>query len=88
MNYKVKTTSEFDKKFKKLDKHVQKIILKYIKDNLYDTRDPFSKGKKLKGNLKDYWRYRILDYRLICKIVNNDFIIILVNIGHRKKIYK
>ncbi len=47
MNYKVKTTSEFDKKFKKLDKHVQKIILKYIKDNLYDTRDPFSKGKNI-----------------------------------------
>lgn len=41
--------------------------------------------KKLKG-YENMWRFRIGDYRVIFKIVNETMII--TKIGHRKDIYK
>jgi len=33
--------------------------------NLENTNDPRISGKSIKGNLKDYWRYRVGNYRII-----------------------
>lgn len=63
--YKFVTTENFDKEFKKLDESIQKIIAKYIKDNLINSTNPFLKGKSLTANLKGIWRYRIMNYRLL-----------------------
>ena len=38
------------------------------KKNLNNNENPREKGKKLKGNLKDYWRYRVGKYRIITEI--------------------
>jgi mRNA interferase RelE/StbE len=40
-------------------------------------------GKKYKG----LWRYRVGDYRLICQITDTEFIILVLEIGHRSSIY-
>lgn len=88
MNYRVKTTKSFDKKFKKLDKATQKLILTYILDNLEGTDNPYLKGKALVGNLKGLWRYRIADYRLMVEVRDSELIIFTVDIGHRRDIYK
>ena len=55
--------------------------------NLENTDDPKRFGRALKGNLKDYWRYRVGDYRIIGEINNNEIKILRINIGHRKDIY-
>ncbi|MCK5898818.1 MAG: type II toxin-antitoxin system RelE/ParE family toxin [Methylococcales bacterium] len=34
------------------------------------------------------WRYRVGDYRLICNIQDDEVIILILTVGHRKKIYK
>jgi len=62
--YKVYFDKKVEKDFKKLDKKVLKLILDWIENNLENIEEPRSKGKALVGNLKDYWRYRIGDYRL------------------------
>ncbi|MDR3346095.1 MAG: type II toxin-antitoxin system RelE/ParE family toxin [Campylobacteraceae bacterium] len=49
--------------------------------------NPRSRGKALVGNLSGLWRYRVEDYRLICKIEDNHFIILVIEIGHRNSIY-
>ena len=43
--------------------------------------------KKLKG-VKNSYRIRVGDYRIIYKIVDNLLVIEIVAIGHRKDIYK
>ena len=85
--YKFVTTTTFDKEFKKLDKSVQKIIAKYIKINLIISTNPFLKGKALTANLKEIWRYRIMNYRLLVEIKEDKFIIKALSIGHRREIY-
>ncbi len=45
-------------------------------------------GKPLTGTKKGLWRYRIGDYRLIAHIKDHELIILCINIGHRREIYK
>ena len=86
--YKVKTTASFDKQFKKLDKITQLIIMRWIKKHLVDCENPRAFGKGLTANLSGYWRYRVGDYRIIAEIVDEELVIIAINVGHRREIYK
>ncbi|WP_322631716.1 type II toxin-antitoxin system RelE family toxin [Pasteurella atlantica] len=73
---------------KKLDIHTQKQIKSWIiKNNDLIASNPRIIGKNLKGNLKNYWRYRIGNYRLLVQIEDDKLILILLSAGHRKNIY-
>jgi mRNA interferase RelE/StbE len=37
--------------------------------------------------LSGFWRYRIGDLRLICKIRDHELIVLVVEIGHRSSVY-
>lgn len=74
------------KQLAKLDNSVKKRILDYM-DEIANLSDPRSKGKMLVGNLKGFWRYRVGDYRLICRIHDEELEILVVEVGHRKEIY-
>lgn len=74
------------KQLKQLDKVIQKRMVKFLSE-LTKIDDPRSKGKRLVGNLLGFWRYRVGDYRLICRIHDEEIEILVVEIGHRKKIY-
>ena len=63
----------------------KKIIAKYIKINLINSTNPFLKGKALTDNLKEIWRYRIMNYRLLVEIKEDKFIIKALSIGHRRE---
>lgn len=55
----------------------------------YKLRDnPRLTGKALQGKLSGLWRYRVGDFRLLCRIEDNELIILVIEIGHRKEIYK
>ena len=82
---------EFDhnvqKVLKKLDKPVAKKILDYLKNRVAKRGDPRTLGKELKGNLANLWRYRVENYRIICKIDDKKMIVLVLKIGHRKDVY-
>lgn len=88
MIYHVETTSLFDKEIKKLDKYTQQMIKSWISRNIEGTENLRLHGKALSSNRKGQWRYRIGDYRLICKIQDSKLIILALTIGHRSDIYK
>ena len=52
-------------------------------------KDPRSQGKKLVGpKLGSYWRYRVGDLRLICDIRDEVVTVLVVEIGHRREVYR
>lgn len=53
-----------------------------------ETDNPRALGLSLKGQLSDYWRYRIGDYRIIVEIKDKELIISIIEVGHRKSIYE
>ncbi len=83
---KVTLSDRAKKQLKQLDKTVQKRIIKFLSETA-KLDDPRSKGKMLVGNFKGFWRYRVGDYRLICRIHDEALEILVVEVGHRKKIY-
>lgn len=87
MKYSVSTTNNFDKEFKNLDKPIQKRIQKWIKKNLQGTEQPRAFGGPLHGNLSDYWKYRIGDYRIIAQIQDKELIILMIEISNRDHVY-
>jgi len=69
--------------FKKLDKSEQEKIGKKI-----EILKEFPKqGKPLSGNLRGLWRLRVYKFRIIYQIKDNELIVYVLNIGHRKNIY-
>ena len=86
--YKVLFEKEFEKKFEKLDKTIKVIVLKWIKKHLVNCKNPKSFGKALTHNLKNYWRYRIGDYRILVEIKEKELIVIMIDIEHRSSVYK
>ena len=71
-----------------MDQNDAKIIMAWISKNLVDCEDPYLHGKDLQGDLKGKWRYRVGNYRLIAHIDNENVIILVLVIGHRREIYK
>ena len=72
---------------KKMDSSTSKLIRTWIEKNLINTENPRIKGKALTGDLKGLWRYRVGDYRILAEIQDNKIVILILDIGHRSKIY-
>lgn len=87
MRYKVEYTSKAKKDLKKLPVDIaQNIILSInsIKDD-----DPYSFVKKIKGTKRhSLYSYRVGEYRVILDIEEDRMLIIVIEAGHRSKIYR
>ena len=73
---------------RKLDKQTAKTILDYLEQRIAILENPRNSGKALTGPLGGLWRYRIMDYRIICEIQDRALCILVVTIGNRKSVYK
>lgn len=81
MKYSIVFDRHADKQLEKLDITQQRVIVNWITKNLVNTDNPRIFGKALKGNLKDYWRYRVGDYRIIAEINDELVRILIIEIG-------
>jgi len=76
------------KQIKKLDKQAAARIIRYLDERISGTEDPRQWGKQLKGELNNIWRYRSGDYRILCQLQDDVFIVLVLKAGHRKDIYE
>ena len=88
MVYKLLFSERFDRQFSKLDKSVQKLLIAWFQKNIEQTDNPRQHGKALSHNRSEQWRYRIGDYRVICDIQDKELVILALEVGHRKNVYK
>ncbi len=68
----------------KIDNKNRKMIRRAIEERL--MTDPEKYGKKLQRTLKDYWKLRVGQYRIVFKIAENR--IKVFGIIHRKDVYQ
>lgn len=88
MTYKIVFTNRAKKQLQKLDKPIIALIIGWIEKNLVNCTNPRQYGKSLTGDKSGKWRYRIGEYRLISEIEDDIITILILEIGHRKNIYK
>lgn len=77
----------FKKQFKRLDSTMQKRVKKYLKE-VGGLDDPRTRGKALTGDLRKIWRYRVGDYRILCRIMDKELIITVMAVEHRSSVYR
>ena len=87
MAWRIDFTRNADKAMRKLDKGVAARVFDEL-DEIAKLEDPRSRGKALTGNLAGVWRYRVGDYRILCDINDGRLVILVVDVAHRREVYK
>ena len=59
-----------------------------VRERLKSAENPRQWGKPLHGDKQGLWRYRVGDYRLICDIQDQKITLLVLEIGHRKDVYR
>jgi mRNA interferase RelE/StbE len=89
MAYSVELSESAERELGKLDPQSSRRILKFLLERLAKLDDPRSLGQALKGaRFGEFWKYRVGDYRLICKIGDDRLLVLVLRVGHRKEIYR
>ena len=88
MNWKIAFTVKAQAAFNKLDTVIRRRIEHFI-NNIPDFPDgPRMRGEPLQGPLAGLWKYRIGDYRLVCRIKDDVLTVLVVWLGHRREVYR
>ncbi len=89
MAWQIELTASAVKQLGKLDKGEAKRIISFLRQRLATQDDPRSTGRALTGpQLGEYWRYRVGDYRILCEIQDGKLVILVIEIGHRREVYR
>ena len=81
--YSLAVTKRFKRSFKKLPEDVQEKIYGRLVSLL---ENPHS-GVSLRGELSGLYRLRVGDYRVIYAIDEEKKLVVLLDVGHRRRIY-
>jgi mRNA interferase RelE/StbE len=77
------------KGLKGLDPGGVRRLLSFLHERVAPLEDPRCIGEAQKGSeLGAFWKYRVGDYRLICRIEDGRLLILVVQIGNRREIYR
>lgn len=84
MKYQVIVPKKVQREIDKIDNRFR---LKIIAALTILSGNPFL-GKKLEGDYKGNWSFRVWPYRIIYRIENKKMIVLIVKVGHRGGVYK
>ena len=88
MAWTIDYTGTARKQLLKLDKQTARRIVDFMDARVAPVDDPRSTGKALSGPLGGFWRYRVGDCRVICDIQDGAVRVLVVDIGHRREVYR
>lgn len=89
MAWNIDLTPDARKDLAKIGASEAKRILKFLHHRLRLMENPRDTGKALVGpTIAGLWRYRVGDYRIFCLIEDENICIVVVEIGHRREVYK
>lgn len=87
MTWNVEWDDRARRELRSLDTGTQRKILRYLRERIATPDDPRRFGRGLTGDKAGLWRYRVGDYRLICRIEIGTLIVLVLTVGHRATVY-
>ena len=70
----------------RLDRQVARAIVRYLAERVQAVEGPRSLVRPLRG--EGLWRYRVGDYRVLCQIRDDVMIVLVIEVGHRRDVYR
>ena len=86
--WRIEITRTATKQITQLDHQAQKSIQRFLRERLASADNPQQWGRALQGEKRGLWRYRVGDYRLICDIQDEKITILVLELEHRKDVYR
>lgn len=89
MAWRIEIERDAQRSLSKLHPDIARRLLEFLRDRVGKSADPRSSGAPLAGRrFKDLWRYRVGDYRIIARIDDEAVVVLVVEIGHRREVYR
>jgi len=80
-------TPEAVRQLKQLGPSVAAEVKGYLEERIRGATNPRQFGKPLRGELHGLWRYRVRDWRLLCRLDDNVLTVVLVTVVHRSEAF-
>jgi mRNA interferase RelE/StbE len=84
--WKIEFAGSAEKELTRFERPVIRRILRFLNDRV--SVDPRAVGQPLRGELSDFWRYRIGNDRLYANIQDERVTVLVVKVGHRRDVYR
>jgi mRNA interferase RelE/StbE len=63
------------------------VPLSYLEERIAQAENLRDFGEGLTSRFAGLWRYRVGDYRMVCRIEDDRLVVFVVRIGHRREVY-
>jgi len=71
-----------------LDRPIARRILRFLYRRIGALESPRNLGAPLKSETGRYWKYRVGDYRIIAHFDDTGARVVVLEIGHRREVYR
>ena len=89
MVWTIEYTSQAKRHLARLDLPVARRIDDFLRERVCVLAAPWTLAEPLVGpHFGGLWRFRVGDYRVICEFENNVLNVLVLQIGHRREIYR
>jgi mRNA interferase RelE/StbE len=87
--WKVELDKAAERDLDRLNPQISRRIERFLYERVAPLDNPRLIGEALRGSdLGEFWKYRVGDYRIICRIEDNILRVLVIRIGHRREVYK
>ena len=77
------------KQLRKMGSQNAQRVISYLDTRVAPLDVPRTLGRALEGQQFNHlWRYKVGDYRIICDIQDQRLVVLVVEVGHRREIYR
>lgn len=88
MAWAIRFTPRADKDFSKLGSADRARVLHFLNDRIRPLDDPRLIGKALQGEYAGMWRYRVGDIRIIVRLEYDILVVLVLELGNRRDVYR
>lgn len=87
MAWRIEFSRKAEKELSAVNKADALRIARYLAE-VEKLPDPRLRGKALAANLSGLWRYRVGDWRVLCRLEDEVLVVLVVEVAHRSVVYK
>ena len=88
MTWQVRYSKLAEKQLSNLPRETELRIRRFMEERVVRLEKPRILAVELSGAYEDRFRYRVGDYRVICAIEDKMLLILVVEVAHRREVYR
>ena len=88
MAWRIEFHPDAAKELRRIDRSAAARIVTTLERRIATLDDARMLGAALRGEHMGYWRWRIGDYRVVARIIDERITILVLRVGHRREVYR